>query len=542
MRNLVLTGFMGTGKTTIGKMAAQRLNFRFIDMDDEIEKRLHKTVSQIFAEEGEEAFRGAERQLLGELIKNNGQVIATGGGTLVDVENRVLALHDEICTICLTASSEEILRRVSGDEKRERPLLRVEQPIERVEELLNQRRSAYEAIPWQIITDSITTNDVVGKILEIWNAQKIVVHHTSGEYPIWIGTGMMDAAAGFIHTTGAKKGSRIGIVTNQTIAPLYLERLKKYLEDYGYVVCPVILPDGEQYKNLASMERIYHALVKAEFDRGDTLLALGGGVIGDMTGFAAATYMRGIRFVQVPTTLLSMVDASVGGKTGVDLVEGKNLVGCFKQPSAVFIDPGVLRTLPMEELRSGMAELIKHGIIADKSLFELLKQLNGNYSVLWEKPIGAELIRLSLLVKTSIVEKDPFENNIRAVLNLGHTTGHALETISNYRLKHGQGVGIGMMVACEVARRKNLISTTEIQRIENLLNTWNIPTTIPEGTQVENILKTMTHDKKKTGKKLKWVLPVCIGRVVLDDRVDEGMVREALFQAGAAKNYESGNQ
>jgi 3-dehydroquinate synthase len=284
------------------------------------------------------------------------------------------------------------------------------------------------------------------------------------------------------------------------------------------------------------MEKIYHALVQAEFDRSDTLLALGGGVIGDMTGFAAATYMRGIRFIQAPTTLLAMVDASVGGKTGIDLVEGKNLVGCFKQPAAVFIDPGVLRTLPIEELCSGMAELIKHGIIADESLFNLLKQLNGDYPVLWEKQIGAQLIRLSLLVKTAIVEKDPFERNIRAVLNLGHTTGHALETISNYRLKHGEGVGIGMMVACEVARRKNLIAIEEINKVEELLNIWGIPTTIPEGTKVEKILKTMTHDKKKAGKKIKWVLPARIGQVVLDDQVDEGLLKDALIQAGAMKS------
>ena len=535
MRNLILTGFMGTGKTTIGKLAAEKLKFRFIDMDDEIEQRIQKSISQIFAEDGEEAFRNIESELFRELLDNDGLVIATGGGTLVNSENRVLALEDDLCTICLTASSEEIVRRVNGDEKRERPLLSVERPVERVEELLVQRRSTYDGIPWQINTDSISADEIVDKIHTIWNAQKIVVHHTSGQYAIWIGPGMSNCAAGFMHTTGAKKGSRIGIVTNQTIAPLYLEKIKKSFQNYGYVVSPVVLADGEQFKNLASMEIIYRALVQAEFDRSDTLLALGGGVIGDMTGFAAATYMRGIRFVQVPTTLLSMVDASVGGKTGIDLVEGKNLVGSFKQPAAVIIDPGVLRTLPIDELRSGMAEVIKHGIIADESLFGLLKQLNGDYPVLWEKTIGAELIRLSLLVKTSIVEKDPFENNIRAVLNLGHTTGHALETISNYRLKHGQGVGIGMMVACEIARRKNLIAIEDIKKVEELLKIWGIPTTIPEDTEVEKILKTMTHDKKKAGKRIKWVLPVCIGQVVLDDHVDEELVEEALVQVGAKK-------
>lgn len=536
MRNIVLTGFMGTGKTTIGKLAAEKLKFRFVDMDDEIEQKLQKSISQIFTEDGEEVFRNAENELFRELLNNDDLVIATGGGTLVNSENRAIALEDDICTICLTASSEEIVRRIHSDEKRERPLLSVERPVDKIKELLIQRCSAYDAIPWQINTDSISVDEIVDKIHTVWNAQKIVVHHTNGEYPIWIGPGMSDVAAGFMHTTGAKMGSRIGIVTNQTIAPLYLDGIKESLEDYGYVVCPVVLPDGEQFKNLASMEKIYRALVQAEFDRSDNLLALGGGVIGDMTGFAAATFMRGIRFVQVPTTLLSMVDASVGGKTGVDLVEGKNLVGCFKQPAAVFIDPGVLRTLPADELRSGMAELIKHGVIADESLFGLLQQLKGDYPVLWEKPIGAELIRHSLLVKTAIVEKDPFEKNIRAVLNLGHTTGHALETISNYRLKHGEGVGIGMMVACEVARRKNLISNEDIIKIEELLNIWGIPTKIPEENQVEKILRTMTHDKKKNGKKIKWVLPVRIGQVVLDDQVDENLVIDALVQAGAKKS------
>jgi 3-dehydroquinate synthase len=258
---------------------------------------------------------------------------------------------------------------------------------------------------------------------------------------------------------------------------------------------------------------------------------LGGGVTGDVAGFAAASYMRGVRFVQVPTTLLAMVDASVGGKTGVDLPQGKNLVGAFKQPASVIIDPTVLATLPPGEIRSGLAEVIKHGVIGAPDLFTELEHGDGTLS-LWWSDRGATQIARALRVKIAVVEQDPFEEGRRAVLNLGHTAGHALEQLSGYELRHGEGVAIGMVAAARIAEQLKMAGPTLARRLTSTLELWGLPTRCPPFASDE-IWKAMAYDKKRRGRKLRWVLPRAIGDVEISDAVPAQVAQSVLIEIGA---------
>jgi 3-dehydroquinate synthase len=288
-----------------------------------------------------------------------------------------------------------------------------------------------------------------------------------------------------------------------------------------------LIPDGEQHKTLDTAASLYEQFLAGGLDRSGGVLSLGGGVTGDIAGFAAASFMRGVRFVQVPTTLLSMVDASVGGKTGVDLPQGKNLVGAFKQPDLVLIDPEVLTTLPPEELRAGMAEVLKHGVIGDPALFADLEA--GPQE---GQGIGSQQIARALRVKAAIVEEDPFEQGRRAVLNLGHTVGHALERLSGFRLRHGEGVGIGMVAAARIAAMLGRADSALVGRIEAALQAWGLPVRCPEFA-VEAIWGAMAHDKKRQGSGLRWVLPGAVGQVEITETVPREVVVAVLQEMGA---------
>ncbi len=521
MDNIVITGFMGTGKSVVGKEVARRLGRPYVDMDTEIEKRAGKPVARIFAEEGEHAFRLMESELCRELSGQRGLVISTGGGTLVNPTNRALMMGSGT-VICLTATPAEIMRRVGSDSKR--PLLKVPDPRAEIERLLEARRQAYLAIPWQVDTTNLPVKQVVEQVLKIAQSITLTVHYPGGTYPVHIGIGLLEHIGGVLRAAGAAEGSRVAVVSNATIAPLYIAQVEKSLRAAGLCPFACIVPDGEQYKTLATVTRLYDQFLEGALGRADTVLALGGGVIGDIAGFAAATFMRGVRFVQLPTTLLAMVDASVGGKTGVDLPQGKNLVGAFKQPQAVLIDPAVLATLPVEEFRSGMAEVIKHGIIAAPDLLTRLERAS--------KTIGPSHIAEALRVKIAIVEEDPFEQGRRAVLNLGHTVAHGLERLSGYTMRHGEAVSIGMVAAARISRALGLADPALPDYIAGLLAAWGLPVHCPPY-QVDSVFEAMTHDKKKRGKNLRWVLPRAVGEVEIREDVPVEIVRSVLLEMGA---------
>jgi 3-dehydroquinate synthase len=279
------------------------------------------------------------------------------------------------------------------------------------------------------------------------------------------------------------------------------------------------VPEGEQHKTLATVADLYTQFLAAGLDRASTVLALGGGVVGDMAGFAAATYLRGVPFVQAPTSLLAMVDASVGGKTGVDLPQGKNLVGAFKQPQLVIMDTAVLSTLPSDEFRAGLAEIVKHGIIGAPRLFEQLEH---------EGPINlVQLVADAVRVKIAVVEEDPYEKGRRAVLNLGHTFGHALELVSEYTLRHGEAVAIGIVAAAHMAVELGRCAPEVAARITELIERLGLPVAAP-GYDVEAVYAAMSHDKKRAGKKLRFIIPQAIGDVVVIDDPGEEVVRRAI--------------
>ncbi len=468
--NIILTGFMGTGKTTVGEIVARKLNREFVDMDAEIEARAGLPITQIFARQGEAAFRAMERRLVYELALRNGLVIATGGGTLIDPDARdTIGRSGKI--FCLNASEAAISARLALTS--DRPLAADWQRH------LAARQNAYAQMPYQIQTTDKSPAAIASAIIALDEGELYVKTPDGGGYPIYLGSGLL----GQLHQDADALGlaGHVVVVSNENVAPLYGQALVHSLPRAQLIT----VPDGEAHKNLATVRQIYDALLACGADRNTTLVALGGGVLGDMAGFAAATYMRGIPLLQIPTTLLAMVDSSVGGKVGVDLPQGKNLIGAFKQPHSVIIDTDVLATLPDLQWRCGMAEVIKHGLIARPSLLD---------PALWQSAHAAKLVRQAVQVKIDLVEADPYERGIRAHLNLGHTFGHAIEKVTEFAVPHGEAVAIGIVKAALLSRNLGLIDDDLVARIRKIMWQIGLPTDI--ALDAERWYAAMASDKK----------------------------------------------
>ncbi|NWA62790.1 3-dehydroquinate synthase [Pantoea sp. B9002] len=355
--------------------------------------------------------------------------------------------------------------------------------------------------------------------------EKITVSLGDRSYPITIAAGLFNDPASF---WPLKAGDNAMLVTNQTLAPIYLESLSALLSNAGIKVDQVILPDGEQYKTLAVMDEVFTALLKKPHGRDTTLIALGGGVIGDLTGFAAASYQRGVRFIQVPTTLLSQVDSSVGGKTAVNHPLGKNMIGAFYQPASVVVDTHCLATLPPRELASGLAEVIKYGIILDGEFFQWLEQNLDALLALDEKAL-AYCIRRCCELKAEVVAADERETGVRALLNLGHTFGHAIEAHMGYgNWLHGEAVSAGMVMAARTAERLGQFTSVETDRIIALLLRAGLPVHGPANMAAEDYLPHMMRDKKVLAGELRLVLPLAIGRSEVRGGVAHDMVLAAI--------------
>ena len=354
--------------------------------------------------------------------------------------------------------------------------------------------------------------------------QTVPVDVTGTPYVVRVGRGLIDRVGQTLRPL--TKSTRVGIVTDDAVGPLYADRVSATLAAAGFEVTRVVLPAGEKHKTLATLMAVYDAFLGAKFERSTPIVALGGGVIGDMTGFAAATLLRGVPFVQVPTTLLSMVDASVGGKTGVDHPAGKNLIGAFHQPLAVLIDPDVLGTLSPRELRSGLAECVKHEIIRDAGGFaDMERDLD---SVLALEPAKmAALIAHNVRIKANVVMNDPFENGERAHLNLGHTFGHAIETISDYKYAHGEAIGLGIIAACRTANEVGLLTKVATDRVKKLLQRVGLPTG-KMTLDADAVYDAMFSDKKVKAGRLRLILPDRIGHVVIRDDVPLTVVQAAI--------------
>ena len=350
---------------------------------------------------------------------------------------------------------------------------------------------------------------------------------TLGErsYPITIAAGLFNQPASFLPL---RAGDQTMLVTNETLAPLYLDKVRQVLEQAGVKVDQVILPDGEQHKSLAVLETVFSALLEKPHGRDTTLVALGGGVIGDLTGFAAASYQRGVRFIQVPTTLLSQVDSSVGGKTAVNHPLGKNMIGAFYQPASVVVDLDCLKTLPPRELSSGLAEVIKYGIILDAEFFDWL-EANLDAVMALDTTAMAYCIRRCCELKAEVVAADERESGLRALLNLGHTFGHAIEAEMGYgNWLHGEAVAAGMVMAARTAQRLGQFDEQDIQRIITLLKRAGLPVTGPQNMSPAAYLPHMMRDKKVLAGELRLVLPLAIGKSEVRSGVSHELVLSAI--------------
>ena len=344
-------------------------------------------------------------------------------------------------------------------------------------------------------------------------------------YPILIREGLLGEIGDDLQNRAVAK--RYGVIADDHVASLFGDTVLDSLSAHDIDAELITFPRGEASKNLAIVAGLASSLAQRGFDRQDGLLALGGGVTGDITGFLAATYMRGIPFVQVPTTLLAQVDSSVGGKTGVDIPEGKNLVGAFYQPRCVYIDSRVLNVLPESELLNGLAEVIKYGVIYDRTLFEFLESRRRDILAL-ELPVLEDVIATCCRIKADVVEKDEREADLRRILNFGHTLGHAIEAASGYSLAHGSAVAIGMVAAAELAVLQGILAADKKARIEKLISDFGLPVEIPAELDRQEIINYLKTDKKTIGGRVFFVLPTAIGKVVITDAVEEHHIQRVL--------------
>ena len=347
--------------------------------------------------------------------------------------------------------------------------------------------------------------------------EKIRVELGTRSYDIIIGRGLLKDIGKTLGTFDFS--SKIALISNPTVYGFYGKEVSAAIRASGHDLIEVLIPDGEEYKSLADTEKIYEALLKAKLDRKSALIALGGGVIGDITGFAASTYMRGIDFIQVPTTLLAQVDSSVGGKTGVNHPLGKNMIGAFWQPRLVWIDTATLDTLPRREFLSGLGEVIKYGVIWDENFFAYL-ETNRDKILKLDPTALTYIIRRSCEIKAEVVSKDERESGLRAILNYGHTIGHAIETITGYKkYLHGEAVAIGMHMEAKLSHQVGLIDKKAVARIKALIDSYDLPSEIPDEIEMDDLLEKMQIDKKTVAGKMHFVLPEKVGSVKIHSEI-----------------------
>jgi len=506
LRPLIVNGFMASGKSSVGKRVSELAGRPFIDLDSRIEARFGAKVSSIFAERGEPAFRQAERDELLAALKTTDAppVIAVGGGCLVRRELRLRAI-DEAVVVSLQVSADEVVARVGEDTSR--PNLAGD-ARGRAEELLELRAEAYAEAHARIETRGASTHDVALKALAVWKRDPIGVASGESSYSVDVGSGV----APELLAAAVEPSTALLLLSDHNVAPLHAAPLEALLGAAKKRVARFDFTPGEQHKHLGSIQRALEAALASGLDRKSRLVGLGGGVTTDMTGFTAATYLRGVNWVALPTTLLSMVDASVGGKTGVDLGEAKNAVGAFWQPSAVLCDVDYLETEPERGYRSGLSEAVKTALIGDPELFELLER-EAEGITRRDASLLAEIVRRCVRVKARIVSADPREAGLRAVLNLGHTVGHALEAQAGFeRLTHGEAISLGLVAALRIGQRLGHTPPELALRTQRLLERLQLMTAI-EREPLPEAAELIGHDKKRAGSRVNFVFARALGDV-----------------------------
>lgn len=545
-QRIFLVGISGSGKSTVGKALAARLGWDFADSDLEIEAQAGHSIPDLFRDEGEAHFRELESQVLNMLAEREPTVVATGGGAVTSEDSRRAMSRGFI--VWLSISPAKAAERLAANpETEERPLLAGD-PAGRLAALLDARIERYREADAAIDVEGLSADQAVTEICQLWdewrggahpNGERFHVDPDAGhdassfdiaatvrtplaEYPVIVDEGALDRLGAACRY--AALGGRAFIVADTAVGPHFEKRATTALRDAGYAASAFRIPAGEEQKTLATVATIYDWLIGERVERTDFVVCLGGGVVTDLAGFAAATCLRGIDFVHVPTSLLGMVDAAIGGKTGVDHARGKNLIGAFAQPRAVVIDPLVLRSLPERHLRNGWAEVIKHGLILDAMLARDLAAVAGDPTAM----MSPSLIARSVAIKAAIVSEDEREVGRRTLLNYGHTVGHAIEAVTGYSTYlHGEAVAIGMRAAGLIAQELGMLADDDFSRQQGLIRAAGLPESAP-GLSVDAVLEATQLDKKVRGGDITWVLLDGIGHAVTRSGVPAEAVRRAL--------------
>ena len=539
MANIILTGFSGSGKSAVGRAAAALLGWTFVDVDAEVVRRTGRPVSAVFAEQGEAAFRRLEADALSDACARGPAVIAAGGGAIADAANRDLMLRSGV-VVCLEARTDTIIDRLAADGAEVRPLLQGPSPRDRIDALKAERQPAYALAHWTVHTDGLTVEQAAREVVRAWDLLRpasaadghgddtlaAIVHSSAGACPIYVGWGLLDELGQRCRRAGLTTTAYL--VSDDTVFRHYGRRAQAALEAADIPTHTLTLPAGETSKTLEMAGVCYGWLAERRAGRRNFIVALGGGVIGDLAGFVAATFNRGMPFVQVPTSLAAMVDASIGGKTAVDLPQGKNLVGAFHQPRLTLAELGTLTTLSPREMAAGWAEAIKHGLILDADLLQTFEDHAEAIQAL-ETPLATDIVRRSTAIKANVVSQDERETlGVRALLNYGHTLGHALEAATGYgKLLHGEAVAVGMTAAVRISRDMGLVGQDVVDRQDRLLERFGLPTRYP-GVDRDAVRRAMGVDKKAVDGTLRWILLEDVGRATVRADVPPEVVEAAM--------------
>jgi 3-dehydroquinate synthase len=548
--SILLTGFSGTGKSTVGKIVAKKLGWRFTDTDQMIVEESGMSIPEIFEKKGKDWFRALESKVLTTALSTPPMVIATGGGTLSSQSNRDAAQTSSI-VICLEADPTEIHNRLfkKGSSGNQRPLLNTSDPLSTIQKLKNERQSSYSNSQWVIQTETMGSPEQVAlEVIRGWHlgrirhSGKMLLEQTNSmpilpeqlmvsserEFsPIFVEWGNLGKLNEYLarHITKEK----IFIVTDDHVAPHYLAQVTQALDQSKLEIESFIIPAGEATKTLSSASKIYDWMARKRAQRQDLMIALGGGVIGDLAGFVAATFGRGMRFVQIPTSLAAMVDASIGGKVAVNLRAGKNLVGSFHQPLFTFINVEMLSTLPPRELRSGWAEAIKHGLVLDEHYFVFLEK-NLNLLLNLDPEMTTKAVKWSAALKSTIVSMDETEKNgIRTLLNYGHTLGHAIESSTGYgTYLHGEAVSIGMHAVATIANKLGMAQDKQLLTLHSeILSKFGLPLRLATSPS-KSIKAAMLKDKKSVGNSINWVILENLGKPIVTSAVPHDLAINTL--------------
>ena len=540
-RSIVLVGLMGAGKTAIGRRLALRLGLPFRDADHEIELAAGCTIAEFFERHGEAEFRAGERRVLRRLLAGPRCVIATGGGAFMDSETRATIRADAL-SVWLRCSLATLVRRTSA--RTHRPLLRQGDPEAVLAQLMEVRHPVYAEADVIVTCGDDSPEITTARVLDAIDAHvpplRVAVPLAEAPYEVLIG-GNLIARAG-AHLAAHLPQKRAVVITDETVAPLHLGALLASLEETGIEASQIVVPPGEATKSLAFYCQVTDALLAAGVERRTTVIALGGGVVGDLAGFAAATTLRGLPFVQIPTTLLAQVDSSVGGKTGINTTAGKNLLGAFHQPLMVLADTAALATLPPRELRAGSAEIVKAGLIGDAALFTWCES-HGEALLAGDSGLQAEAVASACAFKAAIVADDEREqkpSDGRALLNLGHTFAHALEAEYGYsgELLHGEAVAVGLGLAFRLSEALEVCPRLTAARVIAHLASCGLPAELHDLNRRFSATRLVAHmqrDKKMRDGRLAFVLAHDIGQAFTSRDVPAEAVLSVLRNAGCAE-------